>query len=146
MKKQLMYLFSAALLLSACGKQQKGITSEQLNGRWNIVSVNDSNIVSVETDEISAEVPNLYFSVEDSLFACYAGCNRMGGSLILEENTISLGDMFSTRMYCEDAMELEDLLGSLLPQVTQATLSETGELLLTDANGNTLLQLTKSAE
>lgn len=132
----------AMVLLAACGKPAATVTVEQLDGTWLIRTVEGAELPAVDMEE----QPNMFFNAADSMFACYVGCNRMGGSLKLGNGGLLLGNVFSTRMYCHGLMELEDRLGALLPQVAKASLTDDGTLSLFDATDTELLTLVRAGE
>lgn len=139
MKKHGLGMLLVMLLLAACGKQTAKVTTAQLDGRWLLLTVEGVGVPVVDAEE----QPNMYFNVADSLFACYVGCNRMGGTLLVKEGKLTFGNVFATRMYCEDTIELEDRLGVLLPQITGVSFMEDGTLVLYDSDERQLVTLVK---
>lgn len=73
--------------------------------------------------------------------AATAGCNRMAGGYKQEGASISFTEMAMTRMACPPPlMQREAALASALRNVRQWRIVE-GNLILSDANGATLLRL-----
>lgn len=65
---------------------------------------------------------------EDGSFAVATDCNRAGGSYTSTRETLTFGDMFSTKMYCEGAQE--EVFTALLSDVTEYHFTSKGELVL----------------
>ncbi len=132
MRKLYLIVLLFAALLTGCSKTsgsgQKGFDMQMLDS------------LSFEADE---EAPNMLFDVTNRSFACYVGCNRMGGTLSVGEDSLRMTDIFATRMYCPDKMETEEALGSALEQVHSVRVAEDGGLLLTDEAGRVLITLAK---
>lgn len=146
MKRQsFIILLLAALLPVSCGKKantENSFKPESLNGEWQIVSVNQETLQTA----VDEETPSIRFNTEEKSFSCYVGCNRMGGTLSTDNDSLRLGSIFSTRMYCPDKMEMEQKLGIALDQVRLAKNANDGTLLLQNAEGTTLVTLSRTGE
>ncbi len=143
MRKLYFFVLLFAALLTGCSKTsgsgQKGFDMQMLDGEWQIVLLGEDSL-PFEADE---EAPNMLFDITNQSFACYVGCNRMGGTLSVGEDSLRMTDIFATRMYCPDKMETEEALGSALEQVHGVRVAEDGGLLLTDEAGRVLITLAK---
>lgn len=130
----------AMALLTACGKTATDVTPEQLEGKWIMQTVEG---VQVPTMDI-AEKPYMIYTLADNHFACFVGCNRMGGALRFEDGTLSLTNVFSTKMLChnEEAMQLENRLGALLEQVSSVSM-QGNTLVLSTADGHELITMVR---
>ncbi|HCS87482.1 MAG TPA: hypothetical protein DIW30_03425 [Bacteroidales bacterium] len=146
MKRQpFIILLLAALLPIGCSKKastENSFKTESLNGEWQIVSIHQETLQTAADEEI----PSISFNTEDKSFSCYVGCNRMGGTLSTDNDSLRLGNIFSTRMYCPDKMGTEQKLGIALEQVRLAQTSDDGNLLLQDAEGRTLVTLLRTGD
>ena len=141
MKKQTFLMLLAMMLLAACGvKKNIDITPEQLEGRWVLQTVEGVKLPATDTDE----KPSMTYTMTDNRFACFVGCNRMGGSLHFENGALSLSNIYSTKMLChnEEAMKLETRLGTLLDQVSSVSMNG-NTLVLTSADGKELLTMVR---
>ncbi len=142
MKKTYLFLCLLAALCMGCSKNASTTSTafdlHSLQGEWQIVQL-DSVPLLAEADE---EAPNILFDIDHHSFACYIGCNRMGGTLSIDGDTLSLTDIYATRMYCQDKMEQEQRLGEVLEQVSFAERTPDGNVLLTNSTHTTLLTLT----
>jgi heat shock protein HslJ len=90
---------------------------------WQSASYNDGR-------EVVPQVPDAFsltFS-DDGSFRVTTDCNSAGGSYAVAGETLSLGDMFSTKMYCEGAQE--EMFLALLRDVVSYHFTGTGELVL----------------
>lgn len=142
MKKMYFALVLLALGLVSCSKP---LTKSDLKGDWQIVSI-EGNAVSALDGE---EQAHIYFFVEneegmDNLLAAYAGCNRIGGTIVMDEQAaenLHFEYLLCTRMYCEE-METEEALNRVLELVRVAKMDKE-ELVLLDANGTELVRLNK---
>ncbi len=143
MRKLYLLVLLFAALLTGCSKSagggQKAFDMQMLDGEWQIVLLGEDRL-PFEADE---EAPNMLFDITNGSFACYVGCNRMGGNLLVGEDTLQMTDIFATRMYCPDKMETEEALGSALERVHSVRVAEDGGLLLTDGSGKVLITLAK---
>lgn len=88
---------AAALTLSACA----GASAPSIEGVWG--------------DPDAESTPSLEFQA-DGTYAGTDGCNRVGGDYTQDEDTIDLGMMRSTMMFCEG-------VDTWLVTATEATLT-----------------------
>lgn len=132
MKKTYLFLCLLAALCMGCSKNSSTTSTafdlHNLQGEWLIVQL-DSVPLHAEADE---EVPNILFDVDNHSFACYIGCNRMGGTFSIEGDSLRLTDIYATRMYCPDKMDQEQRLGEVLEQVSFAEQTPDGNILLSN--------------
>lgn len=69
-------------------------------------------------------------------------CNGIGGQYTINGNTISFGDIFATKMYCEGKMDAERMMGEALKNTV--TFSQKNNVLtFYDKQGNVLLSANK---
>ena len=115
MKHVLRTLALAAALTASLGLAACGSSSSSVVGTWG--------------DPDAAGTPSLTFDA-DGRYAGTDGCNRVGGSWSAKGETIDLGDMFSTMMYCEG-------VDTWLTGAASARLAD-GSLDILDAEGNVL--------
>ena len=143
MKKTYLCLCLLAALSMGCSKTTSTTSTafdlHNLQGEWLIVQL-DSVPLHAEADE---EAPNILFDVDNHSFACYIGCNRMGGTFSIEGDSLRLTDIYATRMYCPDKMDQEQRLGEVLEQVSSAVPTPDGNLLLSNSSHTAQLTLTR---
>lgn len=78
-------------------------------------------------------VPGFFFDSKEQRFHGNAGCNGMGGTYkLLEGNRIEFSQVMSTQMACP-SMELENLVGNILPTLDNYVINDAGELVITKA-------------
>ena len=81
-------------------KDSRSSAAEDLSGRWELIDVNGEDLKPFNEDE------SIHFVIKDSLITGYNGCNRMNGTVELDDASISFGPMAVTRMMCPD-MDVE---------------------------------------
>ncbi len=118
------------ILLSACGGDGDGRTS--LDGSsWTLVEGAGISIPDGVTMTIG---------FEGGRASGTGGCNRFTGSYEEDGESVSLGQVASTRMAClDDVMSAETAYLSALESVSSSSASE-GELVLSDGSGGELLR------
>lgn len=125
----------AALGLSACQSVGGGtaLSSEALQGRWQVLSIDGSSVSHQSRAFIEfSEPPRLTGN---------GGCNRFFGMYRYDDRTLAIEpEVGSTKMACEaTVMAQEQQLFQWLPEATRAELVD-GQLHLLDSNGRTLMQ------
>ncbi|MDY3069534.1 MAG: META domain-containing protein [Parabacteroides sp.] len=107
-------ILASIVILSGCRSQYKTITDiNELEGEWNVVELEGKSLPSEKT------LPYLSFDLKGKRLSGNAGCNRIIGSLDIDESNremISFPQVGSTRMACPD-MSVEDNLLKLLNSV-----------------------------
>lgn len=110
----ILVLSSIAISLSGCRSQYKAISDiNELEGDWNVIELEGKSLQSENP------LPFLSFDLNGKRLSGNAGCNRIIGSLDIDESNremISFPQVGSTRMACPD-MNVEDNLLKLLNSV-----------------------------
>lgn len=130
-------LLFAGMMATACGSGKQAVQPVDLNGEWNIVTVNGDTVNA-------ANAPFIGLDMAEKRVYGNAGCNRMTGSFeadSLHPGKIQFGQIGTTRMMCPD-MDTESKVLQALSNVKGYSGTEQG-LSLTDAEGKTLLTLEK---
>lgn len=128
--KNLLIAVAVWMLLSGCAVAQA--PAGDLNRTsWTLVRLNGADIIPEST-------VTLHF--EDGAVSGNAGCNTYGGSYTVEDEQITMGEAFSTEMYCMDPEGLMDQEAAYLTALhTAATFQIEGDTLtLWDARGNAI--------
>ncbi len=132
------YAFSViaicAILFTGC-KEIK-----ELPGSYEVVEVNGQ--------DISGQGVTLNIKMNDYGNRIYGnnGCNEYGGSITTdEEGKVTLGQLLSTKMYCQEKAQLETKFMTQLNKVDQYRISD-DLLLLLDQNGNIIIKSKKLDE
>lgn len=107
-------VLASMLILFGCRSQYKAITDiNELEGEWNVIELEGKSLQSENP------LPFLSFDLNGKRLSGNAGCNRIIGSLDIDETNremISFPQVGSTRMACPD-MTVEDNLLKLLNSV-----------------------------
>jgi heat shock protein HslJ len=83
------------------------------------------------------KVPVLRFG-EDGKIGGFGGCNNYFGGYSVNGRTIKIGEIGSTKMYCQESMELESTFLNVLSMDLRALFSD-GRLILSADGGNQLI-------
>ncbi len=108
------------------------------NGAWQVTKLNGTAVPTDVEMQMVIDIP------EQKLHG-NAGCNTMNGSIYMnpdKQNSLEFKNIATTRMTCPQ-IALEQQLLTALAQVTTVQLGKDGSLMLDDANGHTLVTLTK---
>lgn len=108
------------------------------NGAWQVTKLNGTAVPTDVEMQMVIDIP------EQKLHG-NAGCNTMNGSIYMNpdiQNSLEFKNIATTRMTCPQ-IALEQQLLTALAQVTTVKLGKDGSLMLVDANGHTLVTLTK---
>lgn len=82
----------------------------RLNGRWILEKISGSPVEVPET----RDDPFMEINLIENTISGYGGCNRFHGSIFAENGKVKTGSIASTRMYCLDTQEIENMfLGAL---------------------------------
>lgn len=108
------------------------------NGAWQVTKLNGTAVPTDVEMQMVIDIP------EQKLHG-NAGCNTMNGSIYMNpdiQNSLEFKNIATTRMTCPQ-IALEQQLLTALAQVTTVQLGKDGSLMLVDADGHTLVTLTK---
>ena len=132
-------IIAAAIALCSCSATKTTDTAVDLNGEWDIVTV-DGNAVDTTKTEFR---PTLGFeTAKDNVFGC-AGCNSINGKAKVDaaKQTISFSEIGTTLMLCAH-MEYEQQILKALESVKGYKAGK-GCVELTNGSGKAVLQLKK---
>jgi heat shock protein HslJ len=141
MEKSILYLFAiAAFSAFICACSSSKTNAKKLNGKWNISKVDGENISGTEV------TPFLNFDISEKTVNGNVGCNIFNSTIQLYDNdaaavTINSGQV--TMMSCPDLQTEQRILQAIEKVKSVKTGNAAGEYDLCDANGNTVLTLTK---
>ena len=109
-----------------------------LNGEWAITSVGSDEITASES------VPTLNFNSETGRIHGYTGINIVNGNYSHEGRRLSLSGLGVTMMAGpEDEMALERKILDAFNATRTVKMSDEGELLLIDGDGNEIMTLVR---
>lgn len=133
-------IIAAAIALCSCSATKTTDTAVDLNGEWDIVTVDGTAVDTTKTEFR----PTLGFeTAKDNVFGC-AGCNSINGKAKVDaaKQTISFSEIGTTLMLCAN-MEYEQQILKALESVKGYKAAGKGCVDLTDGSDKTVLQLKK---
>lgn len=117
------YLLGALIgLLFACKTQQVSIA----NTEW--------KLVKIENQEVASFDPPITLSFDEKQMKVngFAGCNRFFGTYQSEGSKITFSGLGSTKMFCQDKMDVEDNYFKALGMVQSFKFAEDRLTMLAD--------------
>ncbi|MBX3602682.1 MAG: META domain-containing protein [Rubrivivax sp.] len=127
----------AITMTTACAAGSPGANAPPLRGTtWVLVAV---------SGEKMPRPPSLRLDPEQPRVNGFAGCNRLMGTFELDGARLSFGSAATTRMACLDGEDVEQRFLQAYGAVRGWRI-EGGELLLTGADGATLLRMKPGPE
>lgn len=132
-------IIAAAIALCSCSATKTTDVAVDLNGEWDIVTVDGTAIDTTKTEFR----PTLGFeTAKDNVFGC-AGCNSISGKAKVDaaKQTISFSEIGTTLMLCAN-MEYEQQIMKALESVKGYKAGK-GCVELTNGSGKAVLQLKK---
>ena len=133
-------IIAAAIALCSCSATKTTDAAVDLNGEWDIVSVEGYCVDTTKT----VLRPTLGFeTAKDNVFGC-AGCNSINGKAKVDatKQTISFSEIGTTLMLCAN-MEYEQQILKALESVKGYKAAGKGCVELTNGSGKAVLQLKK---
>lgn len=119
---RLFFAFAAVLLLFQFSLFAQGEPASKLGTeKWILKKIGGER---VKTDRAFIQ-----FDAANDRFGGKGGCNGMGGNLKIEGARIDFSEIISTKMFCEDASELENKFFGALDAVDSFKIKK-GKLLL----------------
>ncbi len=62
----------------------------------------------IEGEKVNTDRAFLTFNIKENRFGGNGGCNGMGGTLKVENSTIKMSQIISTKMFCQNTSEIEN--------------------------------------
>ncbi|MBW2961889.1 META domain-containing protein [Mesonia aestuariivivens] len=135
MKLKLFVLFFAALSISSCKDVADNSTKTLMTSEYLVEKIGENNIEKYKL--------TLNFNIEENKVNGFSGCNQYYGSLkTSKENKVEFGNIGSTRMMCEEKMQLENRFLETLQQTEIYELSSE-KLLLKNEEGKVIIEAKK---
>ena len=103
-------------------------TATLYNTKWILEKIHLSD--SIKT--ISAKKAYIQFKAENKSVGGNGSCNRFGGTFTLMNDSLTIGQLFSTKMFCAEVQETENLFLSSLQKVNRFELKEDRLILFQD--------------
>lgn len=133
-----LYTFiSAAALLFISGFVMKKQAAPLYDTKWSLKKI----YTQAGTEEVTTKA-FIKFNAAKKSAGGNGSCNSFGGALYVSKDSISITNIFSTKMYCDGVQQTEDSFFNQLGKVTRFEIKDTILLLY---NNNTLLLEFESA-
>jgi heat shock protein HslJ len=124
MRNTFIFTVLAVMILSSFSKKQESMNNYQTSGKQEITL--DSTkwwLTKIYTTDSFTEVPTkkafIRLNKADGKISGNGSCNSFGGKLTITGNNISLDNIFSTKMYCDDVQSIENEFFRQLEKVTR---------------------------
>jgi heat shock protein HslJ len=120
--KPILLLLLISILLPSCKPSEKAGSAANLeNTYWKLAKMGDKLVMTPENEK---EV-HIVLAKEGDTRALkgFAGCNAVGGDYTTEGNKITF-TVISTKMFCEDRMDVENFLMAALNSADRYTIKE----------------------
>ena len=101
-------------------QQEKNSDSSIYDTKWVLKKIYVEN----ELKEVNTTSIFIRFNKENNSAGGKGGCNSYGSSVTIEGDEIKFKSIFSTKMYCEQIQETENLYLGLLGQATNYALRD----------------------
>ena len=96
-------------------------------------------VVKIEKEKITTDVGKTpWIKLSEGRVSGFSGCNRLMGSYLLEDKTLTFSQLGGTKMFCFDAQELEDKFMKTLSK-THFWKYKRGKLCLFDENTTVIM-------
>ena len=115
------------------GKTSSKSTDVLSKNNWQLYSMN-GNLVEPSA---GSKVPSMAFDMQKMTVSGNSGCNSYSGGFTVQKESLTFGNLATTRMMCED-MKMETAFLAAVPNVRKHGMAE-GRLVLSDAEGKQLM-------
>ncbi|MFT4673857.1 MAG: heat shock protein HslJ [Patiriisocius sp.] len=140
MKQLFLIIIVFCLMASGCNETKKIIADAvetDLVGMYTVITINGGSI---------SPAASLQFNNKDNAISGNSGCNDFGGTYKQDATTIKIGQLVTTKAYCEKVMENEYALLNALKNVTLFDISEGVLTLYSKEDRKALLTAIKKKE
>ncbi len=132
MEKTLIIVLAAILLMAFVVKPRENPKNDFYNTKWMLTRLHNPTGVQ----EITMKKAFIKFDEERKSAGGNGSCNSFGGSFAVVGDSISISQLFSTKMYCDGVQQTEDSFFSLLQKVNRFEVKDKALVLL---NGKDVL-------
>ncbi len=133
-----MFITTIFIVLSAFGKGEDTPQDTPLFGtRWTLTKIHTDSA----TEEVTGGKAFIKFNEEKKSAGGNGSCNSFGSTLTVNKDSISIKNIFSTRMYCEGVQKTENSFLSQLEKVSRFEIK--GNLLILFYGKEILLEFKK---
>lgn len=125
------------LMLTCCCSSVKSVETNSktslFDTKWIVKTINGEKVKVAKES-----MPYLQFS--DGTLIGYSACNRINGAYTIDKESIVFDRMLSTKMYCHETQEIEQLFMQTLHKVKQWQIKKQ-TLQLLDEYKNVIIEL-----
>ena len=119
------------LLLVSCHSKVKTNEKVNLHRKWMLVKLD-----TIPKDTLIKYEAYIDLSSKDKTGGAYMGCNQMGFDYkISKSNSILFTNVIGNQMYCNKTMHIETIFSEQIKEITDFSLHEAHQLILTGRNG-----------
>ncbi len=119
MKKKV-FLALIAITFTLVGYSRLSFSKSSLfQNKWQLQQINGKDSSLKVSTKAFIQFDNMQNRVSGN-----GSCNVFGGSLSITDNAISMQQLFSTKMYCENVKSIEDLFLESLSRVNSYTIKD----------------------
>ena len=126
MEKTLIIVLAAILLMAFTIKPKENAKNDLYNTKWMLTKLNPASGMQ----EVVVKKAFIKFDEEKKRAGGNGSCNSFGGSFAVVGDSISISQLFSTKMYCDGVQQTEDSFFSLLQKVNRFEIKDKSLLLL----------------
>lgn len=144
-------ILGTSLVMTACSNNPVSSTPSETITQSNLLQLQQATWIlthlgnmQVATKPSTLNIPSLQLS-SDGRVSGADGCNRLMGSYSAGRDTLSLSQLATTRMACQDKTYVPEKYVEALNKVTHYQVYNK-TLKLTDKNGNVLLQFSSAVQ
>jgi heat shock protein HslJ len=132
--KRLIVGLMVLFVLAACS----GGASASITGQWKLVSYGSADKQTPAASDVDTSIEFL-----DGKLSGNVGCNGFGGDYEVKDDTLTLGPVMSTMMFCEGPVGDQEM-GTLAVLKDSAKFVLDGDkLTITSADGNSVIMLAR---
>ncbi|WP_111307746.1 META domain-containing protein [Confluentibacter sediminis] len=110
-------LLSFFTFLNTCNHQNKSAIIEDkkealyIDGTYHVKTLNGNHL---EKNNLT-----ITFNQKDQIISGFSGCNRFRGGYVLKANSIKIGPLASTRMFCQEMQQVESEMQEALSKASE---------------------------
>jgi heat shock protein HslJ len=143
MRNTFIFTVLAVMILTSFSKKRESMNNYQTSGKqeitldstkWWLTKIHTSDSFT----EVSTKKAFIRFNKADEKISGNGSCNSFGGKLAVNGNKLSLNNIFSTKMYCDDVQLIENGFFRQLEKVTRYEIK--GKKLLLFEGDNPVLE------
>ncbi len=132
--KKLVIGLLVLFVLAACA----GGTSASIKGQWKLVSYGSASSQTPAVADVDTSIEFL-----DGKLSGNVGCNGFGGDYDVKGDTLTLGPVMSTMMFCEGPVGDQEMGSLAVLKESAKFVLDSDNLTITSADGNSMIVLAR---